>query len=439
MVIESRNSKEQTQQKLDKTIKKVGIPTQSLAEAQFSKRIKTVSEISDKKRANASLFQIKSKNASISTQISGYLLQEQKEFKEKFEEKFIEDLKSGKFLLRYEDEDKYFDEEKIAKELKKFSSFFQNNKKIVDKLKNDLKTGLYEEAFRNQAEKIGALLKRAARNIYNQKVEDINEITQRKNQRLKRKVIEISESLRKQAKNTFNDVSKSKYSHISSRYNNLSSLTGTNNSKLIEISNENSKESYEKSKDNHEKSKSISFPQIPSILQRNSASTQPKSILKTRIMSPIFLTDEKSLSLSKIEQNEQNSEVLSPGLKGHLRLLKRQKSSLYEAVNVDFDEKIERDQAKKLAMRSRNKKDNREMRQKLERLLHTLDESKLVEAEESHEIKRNLVKMDEKWEEIQQKTKGVDALRLLIKDYKDRDLSKLFGSGRLKKKAMKFI
>jgi len=88
---------------------------------------------------------------------------------ETFEEKFIEDLKSGKFLLKWEEVDYDVNDQKIQAELKKFAYLLQSNKKAADKLKKDLNTGAYENGFKDQTEKIAFLLKRAGRNIFNQK------------------------------------------------------------------------------------------------------------------------------------------------------------------------------------------------------------------------------------------------------------------------------
>lgn len=144
---------------------------------QLKKRVRTVEALSIKK---LNQFKKKTPRIPISAQICGYLMNENGLFTEKFEERFIENLKNGRFLLTLEEDEALFDSVKFKEELKRFSVFLQQNKKAAEKINQDLKTGIYEEAFKNQAGKIGLLLKRAARNIYNQKVERLDEITEKK-------------------------------------------------------------------------------------------------------------------------------------------------------------------------------------------------------------------------------------------------------------------
>ena len=136
-------------------------------------------------------------------------------------------------------------------------------------------------------------------------------------------------------------------------------------------------------------------------------------------MSPIFLTDEKNLSLSKIEQDEEFSGLMSPRIiDGNLRLMKKKRGSLYEALNENYEIKMQKEETKKLVLKKKNKLENKELRQKLEKLLQDLDNSKVVDAEEKSEMKKSMIKMHEKWEKVDDKTKGIDALRLLARDYK---------------------
>lgn len=413
---------------------------------QLKKRVRTVEALSIKK---LNQFKKKTPRIPISAQICGYLMNENGLFTEKFEERFIENLKNGRFLLTLEEDEALFDSVKFKEELKRFSVFLQQNKKAAEKINQDLKTGIYEEAFKNQAGKIGLLLKRAARNIYNQKVERLDEITEKKNNNLKKRVIDISESLKKQLNNISQSNSKSKFSHVTSRYN-LSSLSGTNNStKKIETFESNSKEiSNFRKKTNGETAndtnhhKSISFQTINNNnLQGLNVSSAPhKSILKNRLLSPIFLTDEKSMNISKIEKNEENSVLMSPGLRGHLKLLRRQKSSLYESVNEDFEKKLETSEKRRSEIKFRNKKENKELRQKLEKILNEIDDSKFIENEKKQQMRKEMLEINENWEDIIEKTTGVDSLRILARDYKSSERNQnILGSALLRRKTMKFL
>ena len=414
---------------------------QNLGNSHHNRRIKTI----ENSKISQRIAVVKS-SPNLESEICKYLLEEPKLITETFEEKFIEDVKSGKFLLKWEEVISDVNDQKIQAEMKKFAYLLQNNKKAADKLKKELNTGAYENAFKDQAEKIGFLLKRAARNIFNQKSKILEENLQKKNQKLQRKVLELSEFMQKQAENSKSRLSKSKYSNISSRYNpNSNSRIVQSNSKvlmnnstenLIEISEGKSLEkSQEVSK--HLDSNSIEKTKFPEINQMpKSSARNPKSILKHRILSPIFLTDEKNVSISKIEHEEEASELMSPGLKGNLKLLRKKKSSLYEALNEVYEEKLQREEKKKSYLKRKNKLQNKELREKLERLLQDLDESKAGNAEERDEIKKNMMKMHEKWDQIDDKTKGVDALRLLAKDYKRNMKISLILP---KKKGLKFL
>lgn len=410
---------------------------------QLKKRVRTVEALSLKK-----MNQLKKKTPRIpiSAQICGYLMNENGLITEKFEEKFIENLKNGRFLLTLEEDEALFDSVKFKEELKRFSVFMQQNKKAAEKIKQDLKTGIYEEAFKNQAGKIGLLLKRAARNIYNQKVERLDEITEKKNSNLKKRVIDISESMKRQLNNISQSNSKSKFSHVSSRYN-LSSLSGTNNStKKIETFESNSKEisNFIKKTNgndtNHHKSISFQTSNNNNLQGLNVSSAPHKSILKNRLLSPIFLTDEKSMNLSKIEKNEENSVLMSPGLRGHLKLLRRQKSSLYESVNEEFEKKLETSEKRKSEIKFRNKKENKELRQKLEKILNEIDDSKFIENEKKQEMRKEMLEINENWDDIIEKTTGVDSLRILARDYKSSERNpNMLGSALLRRKTMKFL
>lgn len=360
-------------------------------------------------------------SSNIESQICSYLLEEPKLITEQFEERFIDDLKTGKFLLKWEEQTFDENDQKIQAEMKKLTYLLQNNKKVAEKLKQDLKTGAYENAFKDQAEKIGFLLKRAARNIFNQKAQLLEENMEKKNKKLKYRVLEISEFMKKQ--NSKSGTYKSKYSNISSRYNMNSSsklmLNGSTDT-FIEISDEKSNgKSLEFSKFKESTSnEKIKIPDQETKAIPKSAISNPKSILKNRILSPIFLTDEKNLSLSKIEQDEEFSGLMSPRIDGPLRLMKKKRGSLYEALNENYEIKMQKEETKKLILKKKNKMENKELRQKLEKLLQDLDNSKAVDAEDKSEMKKSMIKMHEKWEQVDDKTKGIDALRLLARDYK---------------------
>ena len=367
-------------------------------------------------------------SSNIESQICSYLLEESKLITEQFEEKFIDDLKTGKFLLKWEEQTFDVNDQKIQAEMKKLTHLLQNNKKVAEKLKQDLKTGAYENAFKDQADKIGFLLKRAARNIFNQKAQLLEENMEKKNKKLKNRVLEISEFMKKQNSKS-SGTYKSKYSNISSRYNmNSSSIKSTSKLLLngstdtfIEISDEKSNgKSLEFSKLKESLSnEKIKIPDQEKKAIPKSAISNPKSILKNRILSPIFLTDEKNLSLSKIEQDEEFSGLMSPRIiDGNLRLMKKKRGSLYEALNENYEIKMQKEETKKLVLKKKNKLENKELRQKLEKLLQDLDNSKVVDAEEKSEMKKSMIKMHEKWEKVDDKTKGIDALRLLARDYK---------------------
>ena len=367
-------------------------------------------------------------SSNIESQICSYLLEEPKLITEQFEEKFIDDLKTGKFLLKWEEQTFDVNDQKIQAEMKKLTHLLQNNKKVAEKLKQDLKTGAYENAFKDQADKIGFLLKRAARNIFNQKAQLLEENMEKKNKKLKNRVLEISEFMKKQNSKS-SGTYKSKYSNISSRYNmNSSSIKSTSKLLLngstdtfIEISDEKSNgKSLEFSKLKESLSnEKIKIPDQEKKAIPKSAISNPKSILKNRILSPIFLTDEKNLSLSKIEQDEEFSGLMSPRIiDGNLRLMKKKRGSLYEALNENYEIKMQKEETKKLVLKKKNKLENKELRQKLEKLLQDLDNSKVVDAEEKSEMKKSMIKMHEKWEKVDDKTKGIDALRLLARDYK---------------------
>ena len=421
--------------------------------------------------------------------ISGYLLEEPNLISDKFEEKFIENIKNGKFLLSKIEDDGGEIDQNLNEEMKRFKNLFSSNKEIEEKLKKDLHTGLYEEAFRSQAEKVGTLLKRAARKIYNQKAQILEENMEKQNRKLKKKVLEISEFMKRQENASKYHISKSKYSNISSRYYNSNASLNyniSNRGEILEnilIKNDSDKKiekSYNLQKDpsknfdyneksqifeNQENSQisqkaglispfiqeSTEKSRISQILPdrfqekvhfildppRNSypktalndrkimVSKTHHSALKNRLLSPIFLTDVKGMNLSKIEQREEVSGLMSsmsPNSKCD-KLLKK-KSTLYEAMNEDFDRKLQKEQEMKWALKNKNKKENKELKQKLEKLLQDLDESKAFEAEEKSEFKKNIVNMHEKWEQIEDKTKGVDALRLLARDYKEAKITK---------------
>ena len=201
------------------------------------------------------------------------------------------------------------------------------------------------------------------------------------------------------------------------------------NSKDTEILIENSNDSAEKSMNPNSKEK-IEFPIISGFLKNSPKSSifhKPNllSILKNRVMSPIFLTDSKNIST--IENNNEDS-ILNPYLK---------KSSLYEALNKDYEKKWQKEEEKMWLLKKKNKRVNKELRQKLDKMMQELDESKTYEEEERGEITKKMGKMKEKWEEISDKTKEIDALRLMTRDSKEKEGGKVGGvkgGGMLRKK-----
>lgn len=337
-----------------------------------------------------------------SVEICNYLLKESKEYSEEFEERFLDDLKSGKFLWKLDEDKEEKIERKVKQEMSRFNHFLQNNNKVSKKLKDDLKTGVYAEVFRDQAEKLGTLLKRAARNMFDEREKFIEESLQKKNQKLKNRINEISDFMRRQNLNSLSKISKEKYLKITSRYNSNFSIStnpieNNSNNKII-IAKSKTSDSLE-----NEKSES------------ENPETRHKSILKKRILSPIFLTDEKTLmniNTSKIEK-EESLALMSPIIKIKPNFIKKEKSLLYEASNLDFEKIWMAEQNKKHALKIQNKKVNQELKQKFERLLNELDESKVYHQIEKMEMSKDIMQIQKKWEEIDDKTKGVDTLRLL--------------------------